>query len=41
MLICIRMRLLGGDFTDNLKLLQNYPSTDIEDIIATADRLRL
>ncbi|GAQ80933.1 GTPase-activating protein [Klebsormidium nitens] len=41
MVICIRTRLLGGDFTDNLKLLQNYPSTDIDGIIVTADRLRL
>lgn len=36
MLVCIRERLLAGDFTMNLKLLQKYPSVDIEVVIQMA-----
>ncbi|XP_058103263.1 uncharacterized protein LOC131246844 isoform X1 [Magnolia sinica] len=42
MLILIRRRLLAGDFTSNLKLLQNYPSsTNISHLLYVADKLRV
>ncbi|XP_073007485.1 uncharacterized protein [Typha latifolia] len=40
MLILVRRRLLAGDFTANLKLLQNYPSTNINHILHVANKLR-
>ncbi|XP_072999993.1 uncharacterized protein [Typha latifolia] len=40
MLILIRRRLLSGDFTSNLKLLQNYPSTNISHLLYVANKLR-
>eukprot|EP00262_Sarcandra_glabra_P008538 TRINITY_DN22067_c0_g1_i1.p1 TRINITY_DN22067_c0_g1~~TRINITY_DN22067_c0_g1_i1.p1 ORF type:complete len:434 (+),score=52.56 TRINITY_DN22067_c0_g1_i1:112-1413(+) len=39
MLILIRRRLLAGDFTSNLKLLQNYPSTNISHLLYVAEKL--
>ncbi|KAF5736630.1 TBC1 domain family member 13 [Tripterygium wilfordii] len=41
MLILIRRRLLAGDFTSNLKLLQNYPSTNISHLLYVANKLRV
>ncbi|KAE9602990.1 hypothetical protein Lal_00018380 [Lupinus albus] len=38
MLILIRRRLLAGDFTSNLKLLQNYPSTNISHLLYVANK---
>ncbi|KAL8048462.1 hypothetical protein ABFX02_07G067900 [Erythranthe guttata] len=40
MLVIVRKRLLAGDFTSNLKLLQNYPSTNISHILYVANKLR-
>ncbi|KAL6526664.1 hypothetical protein OROGR_015754 [Orobanche gracilis] len=40
MLIIVRKRLLAGDFTSNLKLLQNYPSTNISHLLYVANKLR-
>ncbi|KAF5192437.1 Tbc1 domain family member [Thalictrum thalictroides] len=40
MLILIRRRLLAGDFTSNLKLLQHYPSSNISHLLYVADKLR-
>ncbi|KDP39352.1 hypothetical protein JCGZ_01109 [Jatropha curcas] len=40
MLILIRRRLLAGDFTSNLKLLQNYPPTNINHLLYVANKLR-
>ncbi|XWS09161.1 hypothetical protein CRYUN_Cryun40dG0062500 [Craigia yunnanensis] len=40
MLILIRRRLLAGDFTSNLKLLQNYPSSNISHLLYVANKLR-
>lgn len=40
MLILIRRRLLAGDFTANLKLLQHYPSTNINHMLYVANKLR-
>ncbi|XP_038991774.1 TBC1 domain family member 13-like [Hibiscus syriacus] len=40
MLILIRKRLLAGDFTSNLKLLQNYPSANIGHLLYVANKLR-
>ncbi|KAE8714544.1 Detected protein of confused Function [Hibiscus syriacus] len=40
MLILIRRRLLAGDFTSNLKLLQNYPSANISHLLYIANKLR-
>ncbi|PIA35965.1 hypothetical protein AQUCO_03400098v1 [Aquilegia coerulea] len=40
MLILIRRRLLAGDFTSNLKLLQHYPSSNITHLLYVADKLR-
>lgn len=40
MLILVRRRLLAGDFTANLKLLQNYPSTNISHLLYVANKLR-
>ncbi|CAL9078638.1 unnamed protein product [Musa textilis] len=39
MLILVRRRLLAGDFTSNLKLLQNYPSTNISHLLYVANKL--
>ncbi|KAK4266641.1 hypothetical protein QN277_027531 [Acacia crassicarpa] len=41
MLIIVRRRLLAGDFTSNLKLLQNYPSTNISHLLYVANKLRV
>lgn len=40
MLVCVRERLLAGDFTTNLKLLQSYPSTDLSLLLRTAERFQ-
>uniref|UniRef100_A0A7N0V7A3 Rab-GAP TBC domain-containing protein n=1 Tax=Kalanchoe fedtschenkoi TaxID=63787 RepID=A0A7N0V7A3_KALFE len=40
MLILVRRRLLAGDFTSNLKLLQNYPSSNISHMLYVANKLR-
>ncbi|XP_065862794.1 uncharacterized protein [Euphorbia lathyris] len=40
MLILIRRRLLAGDFTSNLKLLQHYPPTNISHMLYVANKLR-
>ncbi|BBN06097.1 TBC1 domain family member 13 [Marchantia polymorpha subsp. ruderalis] len=40
MLLCVRSRLLAGDFTTNLKLLQNYPTVDIHHLLRVAEELR-
>ncbi|KAL9232776.1 hypothetical protein vseg_007845 [Gypsophila vaccaria] len=40
MLIIVRRRLLAGDFTSNLKLLQHYPSTNISHLLYVANKLR-
>ncbi|XP_010532780.1 PREDICTED: TBC1 domain family member 13 isoform X2 [Tarenaya hassleriana] len=40
MLILVRRRLLAGDFTSDLKLLQNYPPTNISHMLYVADKLR-
>ncbi|KAK4751333.1 hypothetical protein SAY87_004815 [Trapa incisa] len=40
MLILVRRRLLAGDFTSNLRLLQNYPSTNIAHLLYVANKLR-
>ncbi|KAL9437802.1 hypothetical protein AB3S75_023634 [Citrus x aurantiifolia] len=37
MLILIRRRLRAGDFTSNLKLLQNYPPTNISHLLYVAN----
>ena len=41
MLVCVRDRLLAGDFATNLKLLQKYPAIDLELIIRTAESFKL
>lgn len=41
MLILVRRRLLGGDFTSNLRLLQNYPPTNISHLLYVANKLRV
>lgn len=40
MLILVRRRLLAGDFTSNLKLLQHYPNTNISHLLHVANKLR-
>ncbi|XP_010527478.1 PREDICTED: TBC domain-containing protein C1952.17c-like [Tarenaya hassleriana] len=40
MLILVRRRLLAGDFTSNLKLLQKYPPGNISHMLYVADKLR-
>jgi len=40
MLIWLRPQLLSGDFSANLKLLQNFPSTDTRDLLTKAIQLR-
>jgi hypothetical protein len=40
MLILVRRRLLAGDFTSNLKLLQSYPPTNISHLLYVANKLR-
>ncbi|MED6130771.1 hypothetical protein PIB30_003792 [Stylosanthes scabra] len=41
MLVLVRKRLLAGDFTSNLKLLQNYPSTNISHLLYVANKFRV
>lgn len=41
MLMCVRSRLLGGDFTMNLKLLQHYPYVDTNHLLRIAEELRI
>ncbi|KAK6945098.1 Rab-GTPase-TBC domain [Dillenia turbinata] len=36
MLLCVKSRLLSGDFTANLKLLQHYPDINIEFLLQVA-----
>ena len=36
MLLCVKTRLLSGDFVDNLKLLQHYPEINIDCILQVA-----
>ncbi|XP_052736826.1 uncharacterized protein LOC108347529 isoform X3 [Vigna angularis] len=38
MLVLVRKRLLAGDFTSNLKLLQNYPTTNISHLLYVANK---
>uniref|UniRef100_A0A3B3ZPP1 TBC1 domain family member 13 n=1 Tax=Periophthalmus magnuspinnatus TaxID=409849 RepID=A0A3B3ZPP1_9GOBI len=40
MLILIRQNLLAGDFTVNMRLLQDYPISDVQTILAKAKDLR-
>ncbi|CAD6261186.1 unnamed protein product [Miscanthus lutarioriparius] len=40
MLILVRRQLLAGDFTANLKLLQNYPPTNTDHLLHIANKLR-
>eukprot|EP00246_Nothoceros_aenigmaticus_P001857 TRINITY_DN12543_c0_g1_i1.p1 TRINITY_DN12543_c0_g1~~TRINITY_DN12543_c0_g1_i1.p1 ORF type:complete len:502 (+),score=64.57 TRINITY_DN12543_c0_g1_i1:464-1969(+) len=40
MLISVRDRLLAGDFTSNLKLLQHYPSMDVRTLLAVAEEVK-
>jgi TBC1 domain family member 13 len=40
MLILVRKRLLAGDFTANIQLLQHYPETNIDHLLHIANRLR-
>ncbi|XP_071707056.1 uncharacterized protein [Rutidosis leptorrhynchoides] len=39
MLILVRRRLLAGDFTANLKLLQSYPATNVSHLLYVANKL--
>ncbi|XP_062078063.1 TBC domain-containing protein C1952.17c-like [Humulus lupulus] len=39
MLLCIKSRLLKGDFIANIKLLQHYPDIDIEHLLKVAQDL--
>ncbi|KAF9975851.1 hypothetical protein BGZ73_000302 [Actinomortierella ambigua] len=40
-MVChLKTELLNGDFADNVKLLQNYPSVDIQPILMTASDIR-
>ena len=41
MLLNIRTELLQGDFAQNIKLLQKYPSVDVHTIIHQAMQLKL
>mmetsp|Transcript_2365 Transcript_2365/g.3376 ORF Transcript_2365/g.3376 Transcript_2365/m.3376 type:complete len:542 (+) Transcript_2365:125-1750(+) len=40
MLILYRNRLLEGGFAEGLRMLQDYPPTDLHDILALANKLR-
>lgn len=39
MLLCVKSRLLSGDFVANLKLLQHYPEINIEHLLQVARNL--
>ncbi|KAA3490598.1 TBC domain-containing protein [Gossypium australe] len=39
MLLCVKSRLLSGDFAANLKLLQHYPEINIEHLLQVAQDL--
>ncbi|KAK1298765.1 hypothetical protein QJS10_CPB14g01061 [Acorus calamus] len=39
MVLCVKRELLGGDFAENLKLLQHYPPIDIEYILHVSEEL--
>lgn len=40
MLISLRSQIMQGDFSSNVKLLQNFPTTDIRDLLRLATQLR-
>ncbi|ANM60993.1 Ypt/Rab-GAP domain of gyp1p superfamily protein [Arabidopsis thaliana] len=40
MLVLVRRRLIAGDFTSNMKLLQHYPTTNISHLLYVANKLR-
>ncbi|XP_038601179.1 TBC1 domain family member 13 [Tachyglossus aculeatus] len=40
MLVLIREQLLGGDFTQNMRLLQDYPNSDVHQILKKAKELQ-
>ncbi|KAH0905607.1 hypothetical protein HID58_037434, partial [Brassica napus] len=39
MLVLVRKRLIAGDFTSNMKLLQHYPTTNISHLLSYTARL--
>lgn len=39
MLLSVREELLQGDYAQNLKLLQQFPGHDMNDLIQTASRI--
>ncbi|KAI7906962.1 rab-GTPase-TBC domain-containing protein [Cokeromyces recurvatus] len=40
MLICIRQELIDGDFANNMRILQNYPLSDIQIVLSRAYSIR-
>jgi hypothetical protein len=40
MIILVRDQILENDFEHNVKLLQNYPSIDINFVLSRADQLK-
>ncbi|RUS28506.1 rab-GTPase-TBC domain-containing protein, partial [Jimgerdemannia flammicorona] len=40
MVVCVRDQLLAGDFSENIKLLQNYPINDIAQVLQRAYEIR-
>ncbi|XP_009610879.1 uncharacterized protein [Nicotiana tomentosiformis] len=41
MLMCVKSKLLSGDFVDNLKLLQHFPELDVERLLQIAQSMTI
>ncbi|OIT20461.1 PREDICTED: TBC domain-containing protein C1952.17c-like [Nicotiana attenuata] len=41
MLMCVKSKLLSGDFVDNLKLLQHFPELDVEHLLQIAQGMTM
>ncbi|ORE07319.1 RabGAP/TBC [Rhizopus microsporus var. microsporus] len=40
MLVCIRQELMNGDFSENMRILQNYPIDDLQIVLNAANAIR-
>ena len=41
MLLCVKSRLLSGDFAANLHLLQHYPDVNVEHLLEVAREINM
>lgn len=41
MLMCVKSKLIRGDFVGNLKLLQHFPEVDVEHLLQVAQGINM